>query len=309
MGAGIWNEVLEILIFWVGIYVVLRSLRGTRGLGILKGGVGFIVAIYLFSKLLMPKFGVHLEKLTFLFESLATAALIAFVIIFQPEVRRGLTRLGERPSWLVGRAASPSVSPIVEAAGRMSRRRIGALMAIERSIGIGSIIDSGVPLSAEVSAPLLESIFYPNAPLHDGSVVIRGNGIVAASCLLPLSDDPTLGPEVGTRHRAAVGLSEECDAVAVVVSEQTGRISLAYRGALRPMRDTRELESTLDEILGGNEPDWAIELEESKADDDEEARSKEVGDAEDDVGEEETVKAPVLHVEPPSGDVEARPLS
>lgn len=263
MDAVTWNDALEIVIFWAGIYAVLRSLHGTRGLGMLKGGVGFVVGMYLVVKLIMPEVNINLERLTYLLESLATAALLAGVVIFQPEVRRGLTRLGERPAWLVGRTTSTSVSPIVEAAGRMSRRRIGALMVIERSIGIGSIIDSGVTLSADVSAQLLESVFYPNAPLHDGAVVIRGGAIVAASCLLPLSDDPDLGPEVGTRHRAAVGLSEECDALAVVVSEQTGRISIAYRGCLRPMRDIRELEASLAAILSGSEPEWVVDRAET----------------------------------------------
>ncbi|MBI4879100.1 MAG: TIGR00159 family protein [Planctomycetes bacterium] len=246
-----WHKLVEILIFWLGIYLILRSLRRTRGLGVLKGGVAFIVGIYLFSKLLETR-GIEMSRLNFAIENLITVALIAFVIIFQPELRRGLTRLGEKPfSWLAGPAAGRSVSPIVEAAGHMSRRRIGALIAMERNVGIGGIIESGVPLSAEVTAPLLESIFYPNAPLHDGAVVVRGSRVVAARCLLPLSDSPELGPEVGTRHRAAVGLTEETDSIVVVVSEQTGRISLAHYGAIRPMRDMRELEDAITRILDG----------------------------------------------------------
>lgn len=249
-----WIDLLEVLIFWAGIYLILRSLRGTRGLGILKGGVGFILGLYLASSILESQFGIDLSRMNFLLDKLVTVALIAFMIIFQPELRRGLTRMGERPfSWLTGPAAGRSVSPIAEAAGHMSRRRIGALIVIERSVGISGIIESGVPLSAEVTAPLLESIFYPNAPLHDGAVVVRGSRVVAASCLLPLSDSPDLGPEVGTRHRAAVGLTEETDAMVLVVSEQTGRISLAHYGKIHPLRDTRDLESSINEILTGGQ--------------------------------------------------------
>ncbi|MFH0945106.1 MAG: diadenylate cyclase CdaA [Planctomycetota bacterium] len=249
-----WNSAFEILIFWIGIYLILRNLGGTRGLGILKGGVGFILALYLVSKILESQSGIVFPRLNFAIENLVTVALIGFVIIFQPELRRGLTRLGQKPfSWLSGSSAVQSISPIAEAAGHMSRRRIGALIVVERNVGIGGIIESGVPLAADVSAPLLESIFYPNAPLHDGAVVVRGNRVVAASCLLPLSDSPELGPEVGTRHRAAVGLTEETDALVVVVSEQSGRISLCYQGEIAAMRDTRDLEMTVNIVLEGGQ--------------------------------------------------------
>jgi len=251
-----WNNVLEILIFWIGIFLILRSLKGTRGLGILKGGIGVILGLYLASKIVELQSGIALSRLNFAIENLVTVALIGFVIIFQPELRRGLTRLGQKPfSWLSGKGAGQSVSPIVEAAGHMSRRRIGALVVIERNVGISGIIESGVPVSAEVSAPILEAIFYPNAPLHDGAVIVRGNRIVSASCLLPLSDSPSLGPEVGTRHRAAVGLTEETDALVVVVSEQTGRISLCHEGVIQAMRDTRDLEATINNVLEGGQLD------------------------------------------------------
>lgn len=252
-----WIDGLELLLFAAGIYAILRSLTGTRGLGILKGGVGFVVGLYLLLRVLEKQLDITLARFNFVVDNLATTALLAFVVIFQPEVRRGLTRLGERPfSWLAGRGASRSVSPVVEAAGRMSRKRIGSLVFIERSVGVGAIVESGVPLSAEVSAQLLESIFFPNSPLHDGAVIVRGPRIVAASCLLPLSDSPELGRDVGTRHRAAVGVTEETDGISVIVSEQTGRISLAFRGKLRPMRDIRELEHTLSRILEGTAGDF-----------------------------------------------------
>ncbi len=251
-----WRDALEILIFWFGIYGILRFLSGTRGLGILKGGFGVVVALYVVSKALETQLGITLPRFNYLIESLVTVALIAFVIIFQPELRRGLTRLGEKPfAWFGTRVMSQTVSPIVEAAGRLSKRRIGALIVLERGVGIGTIVENGVPVNAEVTATMLESIFYPNAPLHDGAAVIRGDRIVAACCLLPLSDSPVLGPEVGTRHRAATGLSEETDCLCIVVSEHTGRISIAHHGVLRPVRDTRELEEWIGRILGGAELD------------------------------------------------------
>lgn len=296
------NDILELLFFWAGFYAVLRSLRGTRGLGILKGSVGFLLALYLFSKLLMPQLDVSLDRVTFVLESLITVTLIALVIIFQPEVRRGLTRLGERPlSLFSGRSAAASSSlqvlaPIVDAAGRLSRRRIGALMVMERATGIGSVTDSGVPLSADVSSPLIQSIFYPKTPLHDGALVIRGGTIVAGSCLLPLTENPNLGPEVGTRHRAAVGLTEECDGAVIVVSEQTGRISVAFLGTIHSMRDTRDLEATLHQILDGEIPEWAVQRESVlQRTDADETQSLETR-----AGDEDDVKTQVLQVDPPA---------
>ena len=252
MGALRWPDLLEILLLWAGIYVLLRSLKGTRGLGVLRGSVGVILLLYAVGRLL-AELGFPLQRLIFLMESLVTVALLGLIIVFQPEIRRGLTRLGERPfQWLVGAGTgTESVSPIARAAGNMSRRRIGALVVMERNVGISGIVESGVQLAAEVTSPLLESIFYPNAPLHDGAVVVRGTRVVAAKCLLPLSDTTELGAELGTRHRAAVGVTEETDAIVVVVSEQTGRMSVAHRGDLKPMRDVRELESTIAELVAG----------------------------------------------------------
>jgi diadenylate cyclase len=255
------RDVIELLIFWIGIYMVLRALKGTRGLGVLKGTVTIVTLLYVSSKVLEAALGVSLGRLTFLIEALAPYALVAFVVVFQPEVRRVLTRLGERPfGFLGGRSGQAGVAQqIADACGRMARRRRGALIVIERGIGFRSILESGQAISAEMSGPLLEAIFEPSGPLHDGALVVRGNTIVAASCLLPLSDDPDLDPQHGTRHRAALGLSEETDALVVVVSEETGRMSVAYRGRLRAMRDTKDLLATINSILDGMEPGWATE--------------------------------------------------
>lgn len=264
-----WRDAIELLIFWIGVYVVLRSLKGTRGIGVLKGTATFVLLLYVASKGLDQYLGISLSRLTFLIESLAPLALVAFVVIFQPEVRRGLTRLGERPfSFLSGRGADkPAAQHIADACSRMARRRRGALIVIERSVGFRTMQESGVTLSAEISGPLIEAIFEPSGPLHDGALVIRGNTIVAASCLLPLTDNPDLDLQLGTRHRAAVGLAEETDALVVVVSEETGRISVAYRGRLRTMKDAKELFSTLVLVLEGGEPEWVEETKVFKAPD------------------------------------------
>ncbi len=259
MGAFGWRDAIELLIFWVGIYIVLRSLKGTRGLGVLKGTATFVLALYVVSKGLDEYLGISLSRLTFLIENLAPAALVAFVVVFQPEVRRGLTRLGERPfSFLGGRGTDKNIAQeITDACSRMARRRRGALIVLERSIGFRTLVESGVMLSADLTAPLVETIFEPSGPLHDGAIVVRGSTIVAASCLLPLSDNPNIDLQMGTRHRAALGLSEETDAFVVVVSEETGRMSAAYRGRLRVMRDSKELATTLNLVLEGGEPEWA----------------------------------------------------
>lgn len=249
-----WRDAFEVLIFWIGIYALMRFLKGTRGLGILKGATLFILSLYLLSKWIEWQFSVQLSRLNFLIEHLVTVAIMAFIIIFQPEVRRGLTRLGEKPfAWIGSREATQSITPIAEAAGRMSRRRIGALIVLERTTGLGQIVERGSLLNAEVTQDLLESIFYPNSPLHDGAAVIRGDRVVAARCTLPLSDNPDLPTEFGTRHRAAIGLTEETDAIVVVVSEQSGRISVVHRGAIRAQRDARDLEATLTTLLSGGE--------------------------------------------------------
>jgi diadenylate cyclase len=178
-------------------------------------------------------------------------AVITFLIIFQPELRRGLARLGQSPFFGVfSKEHQKIVDEIVKAVVGLSGKKIGALIALEREMGLRTYIESGVSLSGKVSSGLINTIFMPNTPLHDGGLIIRGGRIQAAGCLFPLIENPRISKTLGTRHRAALGLSEETDAVVIVVSEETGSISLAVSGKL--MRDLGEesLRKTIDKFYG-----------------------------------------------------------
>ena len=237
-----WETGVEILLIAAVIYVLLLMLRGTRGAGMLRGLALLIAFAVVFS-------GVRylgLMRITWLLERLFAVSAVALVVIFQPELRRMLVRLGQT-RWLgfLGRPRSVALGEVISAVASMSKRKIGALIAIEREVGLRQVIEGGTRLNSEVSSELLGSIFSPNTPLHDGGVVIRMNRVAAAGCLFPLSENPKLQRELGTRHRAAVGLTEETDAVTVVVSEETGKISVAVKGDLMHDLSVDELKSVL----------------------------------------------------------------
>jgi len=240
-----WEPGVEILLMAAVIYALLLMLRGTRGAGMLRG-LGLLAAIAIVFS------GVRylgLMRITWLLERLLAVSAVAMVVIFQPELRRMLVRMGQT-RWLgfLGRPRSVALDEVISAAASMSKRKIGALIAIQREVGLRAIIEGGTPLGAEVSSELLGSIFYPNTPLHDGGVVIRAGRVAAAGCLFPLSENPKLGlaaSRLGTRHRAAVGLTEETDAVTVVVSEETGKVSVAVKGDLMYDLSVDELKNVL----------------------------------------------------------------
>jgi diadenylate cyclase len=238
------SAVIEVgLLTWF-FYGLLRFLHGKAGLAVLKG-----VLITLFA-IIISLAAVHfLLELSFPRLQVAGTYMLPFlivvlVVLFQPELRRGFLKLSEAGS-LGGRGVPGQVSDLAAAFRALSRRQNGALVVFERQTGIKGVQDTGVPLDAALSGALLESIFYPKSPLHDGAVIVRGNRIVAACCMLPLTERTGLSRDLGTRHRAAIGVTEESDAVAVVVSEESGRIALVHRGTLHPVAD----ESTLDEML------------------------------------------------------------
>jgi diadenylate cyclase len=237
-----WVQGVEILLIAAIIYAVLLMLRGTRGAGMMRGLAILAGIVVVFS-------GVRylgLLRISWLLERLLAISAVALVVIFQPELRRMLVRLGQtRFLGFLGKARSMALDEIISALGSMSKRRIGALLAIQREDSLAQIVEGGTPLEAEISSELLSTIFFPNTLLHDGGVVIRSNRIAAAGCLFPLSENPKLPRELGTRHRAAVGLSEETDAVVVVVSEETGRISVAVRGDLMHDLSLEDLKSAL----------------------------------------------------------------
>lgn len=222
-----WEVLLELAVLWAIVYAVFRFVRGTRAAGALKGLLILLVGGTLVVRVLAQ--GELFPRLSVLYDNFLGFAAIALVVTFQPELRRALIRLGETALFRGSPAdVRPVVDAIVSAAGFMSKNKFGALIALERNVGLRDAIETGRALNADVSGHLLNSIFWPSSPLHDMGVVIRGNKIVAASVQFPLADAGEMPDEhLGTRHRAAVGLARVSDAIVVIVSEETGAISLA----------------------------------------------------------------------------------
>jgi diadenylate cyclase len=244
--AGGWAFV-EVLLLYLVIYGVLRFLRGSRGAAVLRG-VLLLIALSIGIVFLAANM-LQLERITWLFEKLSALFMVALVIVFQPELRRGLLRLGLNPFFRrFVRASSPALEEIVEAVISMSQNRVGAIIAIQRDVPLTPYIETATALNAEISSELLRTIFHKDTILHDAAVIIQGNRVAAAGCLLPLSENPELSKSLGTRHRAALGLSEESDAVTIVVSEETGQISLGVDGELRQRLSPDDLRKQLTEL-------------------------------------------------------------
>jgi len=223
-----WKDIVEILILWMVVYRIFVFLKGTKAIYLVRGIIILVIALLCFQ---MFDFPVLTRLLTYFFAFF----LVLIAIIFQPELRDGLMQLGKRHIFYVEpkkEEIEKTLREIVSAAGALSRKKIGALVAIQRDIGLKRYAESGVILDAELSSELIQNIFYPGAPLHDGGLIVQGTKMVAASCLFPLSDNPDLERALGMRHRAAVGLSENSDALIVIVSEESGAISLAINGQL-----------------------------------------------------------------------------
>ena len=222
---GAW-AVLDILLVAVLIYQVLVMIRGTRAAPMLAGLAVVAAAFYLAS------IG-ELTTLNWVVSRMLPYVVFALIVVFQSEIRHVLADLGRRLSFLRGNdAGSDAYDDIVLAANLFSQHQTGALVVIERRIGLRTHIESGVPLDARLSYDLLATIFRPSAPLHDGAVIVQKDRIAAAACFLPLSMNPLLSTQLGTRHRAGIGITEETDAIAVIVSEETGAISLAIGGKI-----------------------------------------------------------------------------
>ena len=238
-----WKEWIQVLILTAMIYYVLRQFKGTRGSAILSGLIFLYVVLYAVTSLS------HLDVLNWLLAKLMFYIPVVVIVIFQPEIRRVLAQLGRRPWRNNGMTAQKSlVEPIMEAVQLLSKRKIGALIAIEREIGTRTIQDSGTRMNSFMSAELLATLFFPHTPLHDGGVIISGDRICAAGCLFPLSQKEEQS-KLGTRHRAAIGITEETDAIVVVISEETDAISIAYNGKIRRGLDADRLRRTLGSML------------------------------------------------------------
>lgn len=250
LGGYVWWEVLvELAVICAMVWLLWRFIRGTRAAAAVR--VALVLAVgALFTRLIIPIEA--FERLAFLFDNVIGMFALALVVIFQPELRRALIRLGEGGYLRPARTdVGPVVDAIVSACTFLSRSKFGAILAVEKSVGMRELIETGRFLDADVSAPLLQSIFWPNNPLHDMGVVIRGKKIVAAGVQFPLADPAEMtDPKLGTRHRAAIGLSRVVDAVVIVVSEETGSISIAERGVLEQWLTPEALRAELLERLG-----------------------------------------------------------
>ncbi len=240
------TDIIDIFIVTFVIYKALKFIRDTRTVHLMKGLVVLLVVMQVsqFAKL---------HTVHYILSNALQLGLIAIIIVFQPELRRALEQLGRTTmgQWFSFEERTEDIEKekiikeVKESCVNMSKSRIGALIVLEREIKIGDIVGTGITLNADVTAELLTNIFVPKTPLHDGAVIIRNNKIEAASCFLPLSQNPNVSKELGTRHRAGLGMSEESDAVVVIVSEETGAISIACSGELNMKLTPEALENNL----------------------------------------------------------------
>jgi diadenylate cyclase len=221
---NIWRPALEILILTVGIYCALRFIRGTRAAPIVTG---FMVVLL---TLVMVTYLLQLQVLQWILGAFSAFFAVAVVVLFQPELRRMLAELGNLPLFATASEQRENIEVIIQTVERLADVRIGALIALEQSIQLQEAVESGIVVDCEATPEMLETIFFPNNAIHDGGVIIKGDRIAYAACIFPLTQRQDLNKSLGTRHRAAIGLSEETDAAIVAVSEETGSISYAYKG-------------------------------------------------------------------------------
>jgi len=221
-----WRTLVEIALLSVGIHYVITFIRGTRAAAAVSGFLILLLTLTLVTTLL------DLQVLKLLLLALFPSLAIIVIVLFQPELRRMLARLGNLPFFVNVREQRENIEVIVQTAERLADVRIGMLLAIEQTVPVHDVVESGIVVDCEATPEMLETIFFPNNAIHDGGVILRGDRITHAACIFPLSTRRDLSKTLGTRHRAAIGLSEETDAVVVVVSEETGAVSYAYRGEL-----------------------------------------------------------------------------
>ena len=240
-----WWDVIDVFVVALIIYESLKLIRGTRAMQMAFGSA-LLVALYFFS-LAAP-----LQTVNWLIRNMIGYVVFAAIVLFQNDIRRALAHFGRTPfvrAFSRAETDEETIEEVVTAATQLADRRTGALIVIERQIGLRNYIESGIPLDAMVTHDVLVTIFQTSGPLHDGAVIIQENRIAAASCFLPLTVNPGVGSDLGTRHRAAIGLTEENDAVAVVVSEETGRISVATEGHISRGFTPETLRSRLTQLV------------------------------------------------------------
>lgn len=242
-----WEDQLQVAVLFVGIYLLLRLVKDTAAGSMLRGALTVTFAAVIAATFVIDM--LELRVLGELLKHLLNALVFALLIVFQPELRRGLLSLGERRFFGSSSQREDCRHALSQAVATLARARHGALFAIERNNTLPSIVETGVTLDAEAKSELIRSIFWPDSPLHDGGVVIRGTRLVAAGCIFPLAERRDLASRFGTRHRAGLGMSEQSDAVVVIVSEETGTVSIAVEGTLTSLDDPSALLGELERLL------------------------------------------------------------
>jgi diadenylate cyclase len=239
-------DLVDIAIVALLIYELLVLMKGTRAMQMTLSA-GFIVALFFLSQYL------QLDTVNWLIRNMAPYVVFAIIVLFQADIRRALAHFGRLPVFRYferQQNADETIEELIVAAASLSARHVGAIVVIERQIGMRNYIEGGIPLDAMVTYDLLGSIFQPGSPLHDGAVIIQGDRVAAAACFLPLSVNPKVSKDLGTRHRAALGITEENDAIAIVLSEEKGTISLAMNGAIERSLSPEALRMRLHDLLG-----------------------------------------------------------
>lgn len=231
-GYALWQVALEIGVIWLVVFAIIRFVQGTRAAGALKGTLILLAVATLIIRII----GQHdaFQRLKYLYDNFLTLLAVTLIVVFAPELRRGLIRLGEAPLLRRGDLGRSSIpAEVASACAYLAKSKFGAIIVIQRETELKGLIEGGTPIAGKLTARLLQTIFFPGSALHDLAVIIRGESVVAAGVQLPLADPEDMpDPSLGSRHRAAVGLSRECDALVVIVSEETGSISIAERGRL-----------------------------------------------------------------------------
>jgi diadenylate cyclase len=238
-----WRSAIEVAILWAVIYHAYLYFRGTRGAKVLTGLALALLTLIFVSQLL------HLEVILWLIKSITAFLAIALVVIFQPELRRALAAIGSHHFFNPTPQNRETIEIITDMVFELSNRQFGALIAVERDINIGAFAETGVTIDCELSPELVVTIFQPKTPLHDGGLIMRNDRILAAACIFPVSQREDLDRNLGLRHRAALGLSEESDAVTLVVSEETGIVSICHRGKIERNFDPESLKLRLGELF------------------------------------------------------------
>jgi diadenylate cyclase len=244
-----WWDLLDIAIVSVLIYEFLKLIRGTRAVQMAVGSL-LVVALFYVSSL------APLQTLNWLIRNMLVYVVFAAIVIFQSDIRRALAHFGQAPffRYFTKQESDETIEEVIVAATMLAAQKKGAIIAIEREIGLRNYIESGIPLDAEMTYDLLVTIFQPGSPLHDGAVILQEDRVAAAACFLPLTVNPRISRELGTRHRAAIGLTEESDAVAVVVSEERGQIGLALDGGLERDLTADQLRERLHTLISHRRP-------------------------------------------------------